>query len=140
MFIIKAVYTEVLRTTRNNVTNTDDKYTAITFIIKVCLYCEAKSKANFSFIFLITSNFMTHRLERSRCCLAFLLCVNTLRNSAKLTEQMRFRISYTFSFDFMRTVWWCPSCSIGYVWPFMELQLTALSALTPTQAYWGGFK
>ena len=42
-------------------------------------------------------------------------------------------ISYTFSFDFMRTVWWCPSCSIGYVWPFMELQLTALSALAPTQ-------
>ena len=49
----------------------------------------------------------------------------------KFSEQ--FRISYTFSFDFMRTVWWCPSCSIGYVWPFIELQLTALSALAPTQ-------
>ena len=46
---------------------------------------------------------------------------------------MRFRISYTFSFDFMRTVWWCPSCSIGNVWTFVELQLTALSALVPTQ-------
>ena len=28
---------------------------------------------------------------------------------------------------------WCPSCSIGYVWPFMEPQLTALTALIPTQ-------
>ena len=45
----------------------------------------------------------------------------------------RFRRSYTFSFDFTRTVWWCPFCSIDYVWLFMELQLTALSALAPTQ-------
>ena len=43
---------------------------------------------------------------------------------------IRFRISYTFSFDF---VWWCPSSSIGNVWTFVELQLTALSALAPTQ-------
>ena len=50
-----------------------------------------------------------------------------------LRFQNRFRISYTFSFDFMGTVWWYPSCSIGYVWPFMELQLTVLSALTLTQ-------
>ena len=28
----------------------------------------------------------------------------------------------------MRTVWWCPSCSIGNVWMFVELQLTPLSA------------
>ena len=52
----------------------------------------------------------------------------------------RFRISCTFSFDFMRTVWWCLSCSIDYVWMFAGLQLTALFALASTQVYWGGFR
>ena len=35
----------------------------------------------------------------------------------------------------MRTVWWCLSRSIGYVWTFVELQLQLIppSALTPTQ-------
>ena len=50
-------------------------------------------------------------------------------------KRKRFRISHTFSFDFMRTVWWCLSCSIGNVWTFVELQLTALSAPTPMQVY-----
>ena len=68
----------------------------------------------------------------------------SLINHSDVSTQMRnlgrFRISYTISFDFLRTVWWCPSCSIGNVWTFVELQLTALSALAPMQAYWGRFR
>ena len=58
-------------------------------------------------------------------------------NNTKITQicaaAIHFRKSYIISFDFIRTVWWRLSCSIGYVWRFMQLQLTPLSTLTPAQ-------
>ena len=40
---------------------------------------------------------------------------------------LQFRKFYINSFHFIRTVWWRLSCAIGYLWRFMQLQLTSLS-------------
>ena len=86
------------------------------------------------------SKYKSDMVKKKKICIT-IFEINTLIIFVILKQKVQqFRVFDTFSFDFMTTVWLCPSCSIGYVWPFMELQLTAPSALAPTQdiqGYWG---
>ena len=70
-------------------------------------------------IWITWSNILVDFVELWTFCIWFETLPKKLRNRLKqklpLNITSRFRISYAFSFEFLRTVWWCPSCSIGYV-------------------------